>query len=365
MHVVLSGYYGFDNVGDEAILYSMILAIRKVQPETKITVLSQDPLLTERLYDVHAVKRSNFREVSRVIKASDGLISGGGSLMQDQTSMKSIPYYCGIIQLAKWHKKPVFIYAQGVGPVNQKLGKWIIRHTFNKTNSITVRDPASQNLLEEIGVVKQIELMPDPVLSIRLEQLQRNERERTIAVSVREWPTEVKYKEMMANSLDSLVQYGYEVIFVPMHGKQDKETSLEIARHMTEESSIFSPDSSLEEKIAIISEANLLIGMRLHSLIFAAIGNTPFLAISYDPKIDAFMEMFQQPVTGHVEKEDWDEMTLLDHAKHLLLDETNERRRLETMVGNYRRLALQTAEMALQTFSEKRKVKSWQIKRYS
>ncbi|RKQ34319.1 polysaccharide pyruvyl transferase CsaB [Oceanobacillus halophilus] len=365
MHVVLSGYYGFDNVGDEAILYSMILAIKKVQPDIKITVLSQDPLLTERLYDVHAVKRNQCKEVNRVIKESDGLISGGGSLMQDKTSMKSIPYYCGIIQLAKWHKKPVFIYAQGIGPVNSELGKWIIRHIFNKTDGITVRDQDSQNLLKEVGVEKKSILVPDPVLSILLDQLERNPKENTIAVSVRDWPTEIHYKEIIADCLDSLVQSGYDIIFVPMHGKQDQKASEDIANLMVKGSQMFPPDASLEEKIAVISEANLLIGMRLHSLIFAAIGNTPFIAISYDPKIDAFVEMFHQSVTGHVEKDDWNHESLLEHANRLLLDEANERERLDGLVSNYRKLALKTAEIALQTLSNERKESTWPIKKSS
>lgn len=155
MHVVLSGYYGFDNVGDDAILLSIIHSLKKWQHDIEITVLSNNPAATEQTYGVKAVNRWKMKEIRQLLKRADGLISGGGSLMQDQTGMKTIPYYAGVIQIAKWLKKPVFVYAQGMGPINHSLSKFIVRSVFNKVEQITVRDKASQSLLTEIGVRKR------------------------------------------------------------------------------------------------------------------------------------------------------------------------------------------------------------------
>jgi len=166
MHIVLSGYYGFDNVGDDAILLSIIQALKKWENDIEITVLSNNPTATEQTYGVKAVNRWKMKEIHQLLKTADGLISGGGSLMQDQTGMKTIPYYAGVIQIAKWLKKPVFVYAQGMGPINHSLSKLIVRKTFNKVEQITVRDKASQTLLTEIGVRKETKIVPDPVMGL-------------------------------------------------------------------------------------------------------------------------------------------------------------------------------------------------------
>lgn len=93
MHIVLSGYYGFNNIGDEAILYSIIQSLRRLEPEIDITVLSNNPEVTESLYQTKAVNRWNPAEILLALKQADGLISGGGSLFQDETGFKSVAYY--------------------------------------------------------------------------------------------------------------------------------------------------------------------------------------------------------------------------------------------------------------------------------
>ena len=140
-------------------------------PDIQITVLSENPEYTAKTYQVQAVKRDHFFQVRRVIKASDGLISGGGSLLQDKTSLKSIPYYAGIIQLAKRMKKPVFIYSQGIGPVSNKMCRWIVRKTLNQADGITVRDERSKKLLEKLGVKDSVTVVPDPVMGLELPEL--------------------------------------------------------------------------------------------------------------------------------------------------------------------------------------------------
>ena len=118
MRVLISGYYGFHNIGDEAILKSIITALRQEKPDIKITVLSNDIEHTKNTYNVDAINRWNVAKIYLELLKSDGLISGGGSLLQDVTSSRPITYYTAIMKLAKLARKPVFIYAQGVGPIS-------------------------------------------------------------------------------------------------------------------------------------------------------------------------------------------------------------------------------------------------------
>lgn len=351
MHVVLSGYYGFGNVGDEAILFAIIQSLRGQMPDIQITVLSENPEYTAKTYQVQAVKRDHFFQVRRVIKASDGLISGGGSLLQDKTSLKSIPYYAGIIQLAKRMKKPVFIYSQGIGPVSNKMCRWIVKKAINQADGITVRDERSKKLLEKLGVKDSVTVVPDPVMGLELPELSST-LQQMITVSVRNWHTKYPYKLKMARCLDQLARSGYNIVFVPMHGKRDEQASAEIAALMTEKSDISNPYATIEEKIELIGKSRLLIGIRLHSLIFAAITTTPFVALSYDPKIDAFAEICNQPVAGHIEGNHWTEFSLLDTITKVLNEEKQHRLELRNIVQRERQKAKETATLALETLTK-------------
>lgn len=358
MRVVLSGYYGFDNVGDEAILFSIISALRKLQKDIEIIVLSNNPEATERTYGVQAVNRWKMKEVSMAIKGADGLISGGGSLLQDQTSMKSIPYYSGIMQMAKMHKKPVFVYAQGMGPINKGISKLIVRNTLNKVDQITVRDEDSKKLLEDIGIKKSIGIVPDPVTGLDGSTFQSSWLESAgldnyITVSVRDWPSTVDYKQKICDSLDQLARNGETIVFIPMHGEHDAKTSKEFAETMKEKSLIAPADLSIEEKIAVIGHSQLLIGMRLHSLIFSSIFYTPFIAVSYDPKIDAFAKIAGQPIIGHVEQDNWNSNELYEEAVSILGNRVDAGATMKATIQPIQSQALDTAKMALDVFAKR------------
>lgn len=161
-------------------------------------------------------------------------------------------------------------------------------------------------------------------------------------VSVRDWPTDKPYKEKIAKCLDQLVRAGHSIVFVPLHGVNDKQTSEETAALMSEKSYISPVDASIEETIAIIGRSRLLIGMRLHSLIFSAVTNTPFIAISYDPKIDAFASVCEQQIAGHAEKDNWDETTLLNEVDSTLENGAMHQGLLQNKMVEFQRDALET-----------------------
>lgn len=178
--IIISGYYGFRNSGDEAVLQSILNALRKQSEAAGITltpvVLSIDPEWTTVTYGVESVHRMKLGEVRKAISESSGLISGGGSLLQDVTSSKTIPYYLAILKLAQWMGKPTFIYAQGVGPVNRKLFHPLIKSVFRKCAYVSVRDEQSRLLLQSMGLdTSKIDVVPDPVMGLTLPEDARTE----------------------------------------------------------------------------------------------------------------------------------------------------------------------------------------------
>ncbi|GJM73648.1 hypothetical protein HMSSN036_58640 [Paenibacillus macerans] len=171
--IVLSGYYGFRNSGDEAVLKSILLALEEEGltsgVDIKPVVLSNDPEWTRRTYGVEAVHRMKLSEVRKAIKSSNGLISGGGSLLQDATGVMTIPYYLGFIKLAQWMGKPTFVYAQGIGPVKRKFFRPLIAAVFRRCDYISVRDAESAALLRSMGLRGgNVEVVPDPVMGLTL-----------------------------------------------------------------------------------------------------------------------------------------------------------------------------------------------------
>jgi polysaccharide pyruvyl transferase CsaB len=353
MKLVLSGYYGFHNVGDEAILLSIITALRKVKKDCEITVLSNDPVFTEKEYGVQAVNRWQMKEVWKTLKQADGLISGGGSLLQDKTGMNSVLYYLGVVKMAQMVKKPTFVYAQGIGPVEQRINRLLIKWTLSKVNYVSVRDVESKQLLESIGVKKEIDLVPDPVLGFSYTprnggwlEGQGLDPKKVVTVSVREWHAKGNFKEKMATALDEVSRSGMSVVFIPMHGKHDDETSKEMMDKMENRTLVFPHDASIEEKMAVIGDSALLVGMRLHALIFSAITGTAMVGLSYDPKIDSFLQQANQPMVGHVDG-DWTAGDLSQLILHQYNHLEEEESKLIKAIGPLKQKAEATAEKVI------------------
>ncbi len=309
MKIALSGYYGFDNAGDEALLAAICHTIKGIEPRADFVVFSGSPEKTARLHNLRAVNRMNPWVIIRELFTCDLLISGGGSLLQDVTGPRSLPYYISIVALAKVMRKPVIFYAQGIGPINRNFSKFLMHTIANQVDYITLRDEDSRCLLQQLGVnCPPIKVTADPVFALEpaaadFEQMERLLREhgvippKLVGVSVRYWKALEGYQVELARVLDTLMGNDYQVVFIPMDYSHDLAESRRVADLMEKDAIIIDRCLSSMEHIALISNFDLLIGMRLHSLIFAANRGIPFAGISYDPKIDAFLKSFDlQPL---------------------------------------------------------------------
>ncbi|UPK43497.1 polysaccharide pyruvyl transferase CsaB [Paenibacillus pabuli] len=333
--LVISGYYGFNNSGDEAVLKSILTALEEESHRSNITiepiVLSGDPEWTTSMYGVRAVHRMKLKEVREAIKESDGLISGGGSLLQDATGLKSIPYYLGVIKLAQWLKKPTFIYAQGIGPVNRKMFNPMIRSVFKACKYVSVRDEQSAEYLRGLGLQwNQIHVVPDPVMGLPLPEVKAedvssvaiNAQEANvhtelpvIGVSVRFWESDRKELTAIAAGLKKLCsKKAVHLRFLPFHLPLDEQASrfvMEMLGDLGNKGSEVSITKDLTDPqlmLQEVSNCDVVIGMRLHSLIYAASQYVPPVGISYDPKIDQFMLRLDSECVGSTDALDGDKL---------------------------------------------------------
>jgi len=309
--ILISGYYGFDNAGDDSVLFGIISSLTKNDTSLEFSVLSNSPDKTINKFGVSAYNRWNLWDILHQIRKHDLLVMGGGSLLQDATSPRSVFYYLGIVMVAKLYRKPVVFYAQGIGPINKSISKRLIRYIVSKVDVITVRDYESGEDLKRIGVHKTPIVTADPAVTIPassidleigkeiLSQLNLT-GQRTIAISVRHWKKEDHYKKVLAEVADYFTKQGWSILFIPMQYPADVSSSKEIIKLMNHSAYVVDRPLDFKEIMSLIGNTRLILGMRLHSIIFAAVMNRPFVGISYDPKLDRFVERVDMATAGHI-----------------------------------------------------------------
>jgi len=308
MNFVISGYYGFDNSGDDALLLSIINGIKEKYFDANITVLSRKPEKTNKTYslvNVNAINRYNIFSLISSIKKCDVLISGGGTLIQDATSTKSLLYYLGVIKLAQIFRKKVMVYANGIGPLTSFKNIEITKKILNNVDVITLRDEKSYEELKHIGVTEpKIELTADPAFLLKqnengakiLETYSVPSDKKLMCVSVREWKNSPKnFTDIMAEFCDLVYEkFDIYTILLPMQESRDFAISSEIKEKMKNKSTIIAQKYPVQSVLSIINEMYICVGMRLHTLIYSASCLVPTIGIAYDPKVSGFMEYINE-----------------------------------------------------------------------
>lgn len=358
MKIALSGYYGFNNSGDEALLSAITTTIKRIEPGAEFVVFSGSPGQTARLHGLKAVNRVNPVAVIRELLKSELLISGGGSLFQDVTGPFSLPYYISIVALAKFLKKPVIFYAQGVGPIQRSWSRYLMNKVANRVDLITLRDGASRDLLKEIGVIRPpVKITADPVFS--LEPAPRDYEnmknllnqycpgaEKIAGISVRKWPPLADKLPELARMLDMLKKDGFSIVFIPLDYPSDLAESRSMADRMKESAQVVEQKLTSQEHAALMAQMQIMIGMRLHSLVFAANQSVPFAGISYDPKVDAFLSLFgQKPLQG--------DASAMKLQLEEILNDVNAREKNHKIARELKTRAVETAYLALSLVNKK------------
>jgi polysaccharide pyruvyl transferase CsaB len=300
---LLSGYYGFGNLGDEALLQVIVERLRARWPACAVDVLSGDPAGTVKAYGVDATPRMDLGRVRAAVDRADVVLSGGGGLLQNVTSLKSLVYYAGVIRAAVRAGKPTMIFAQSIGPLDF-WGRHIVRAFCKGIATATVRDERSRALLASLLPGVPVERSADPVfllepadepLDLAAEGLAGDDGPLVI-VSVRKWQGSEATSRALAGVVDLLAaKYDARVAFLPMGGPPDAEVATTIIRRCAS-TPVLLPEYPLGHAAQVIGRASLVIGMRLHALIIAARLGIPFLALPYDPKVTALLEDLRYPV---------------------------------------------------------------------
>ncbi len=324
INLLIAGYHGYGNCGDEAILQAMTTNIRKMAADVNITALSYRPDFTKTEYGINSVQRFNIPQVLSAIRQSDIILSGGGTLLQNGTSTRSLLYYLSIIKAAKHFKKRVMLYANGIGPVMGRLNRRLVKSVVDTVDVITLREKLSEQDLRSIGVTNpNVTVTADPafklesIASVEAEELLKAEGipsdGQRVAVCVRAW-SKAQYGDdyvvKIARVCDDIVKSGKNVVLLPMEFPKDIEISGRVCSAMKQKSYMLEKRYTPEQILGIIGRFDLMISMRLHSLIFAAVQNVPMVGIIYDPKIEYYLRELDMPEGGDVRSERLDSVKI-------------------------------------------------------
>lgn len=355
--IIISGYYGLGNSGDEALLESIVKDLRSINPDVTITALSGNAKLTEKLYGIKTINRFNVFSILREFKSARLLLSGGGTLIQDATSTKSLLYYLGIISLAKKMGLKTMLYANGMGPIKDKNVKKV-KSVLNKTDLITLRESTSLEEIERCEItLPKVVVTADPAFNLTASPKERaheifseysiNSCDKVVAVSVRESSNApLDFETQMAQALDMIAENGYLPVFIPMQRSADLGISLRIAAKMKEPSRVIDRELSVCDMLAVIGECSIACGMRLHMLIFASVMNVPMAGIAYDPKIKGFMEYMHQK--NYVNLKDFNAEAFMKVSGDVLKNSESLRENLMVALAPIREKARKNAILALE-----------------
>ena len=312
--VTLCGAYGQKNTGDDAILESIVRNLRSHDPDTPVTIMSRTPKETAKANRVGSIQTFNPTAYRKAMRSSRLFIAGGGSLIQNVTSHRSLWFYLHVLKSAKKLGCRVMMYGCGIGPVTGSKDRKMAADVLNGyVDTITLREDSSLDELRALGVTRpKIVLSADPAINVPCPDGLETDAIMTsaglepggryIGFALRQWPG---FSEK-AGDLAAAADYAYEKyallpVFIPINSKEDIQPSELVCSKMKSPHILLPPMDSSSEITALLSRMHILVSMRLHGLILASGRAVPLVGLSYDPKVDAFMKYMGLDNLMHLE----------------------------------------------------------------
>jgi len=313
--VVICGAYGKGNSGDDAILKAIVGEMREIDPDMSICVLSRTPKKTAKTHRVKSVYTFNIPKVIKMMKKSSVYINGGGSLMQDVTSNRSLWFYLYTLMQAKKQGMRVIMYGCGIGPISKEKNRKLAGRVISEcAEVITLRESTSKDELTSLGVsTDNVVLAADPAFSLSAADDRRIDsamlecnippRGEYICFSLRPWKNMDKLTDVFSKACEyAYERYGYVPVFVPIEGEYDLAVERAIAGKLSCPYHLLKCVDEPEVLIGVMSRMRAVIGMRLHSLIFATVSGVSLGGVVYDKKVSGFLDYIGE--NNYVDLED-------------------------------------------------------------
>ena len=305
--VLVCGAYGRGNAGDDAILEAIVREMRQLDPDLPLWVLSRRPKETRLTYRVNAIYTFNVPRFLRRMGRIRLYINGGGSLMQDATSRRSLWFYLFTIWAAKVRGNPVIMYGCGIGPIQYPSNRRLCARILQKrVDVITLRDTHSKTELENMGVTNpRVILAADPTVILPaaepatvdglLESAKLDPEGNYIGFTLRPWTGFEAKADIFAQAADYAFEaYGLTPVFLPIERRLDLPAAQQVARRMKAPHYLLDETGSSSHTIGLFARMKVVVSMRLHALVFSAGQGVPLVGVVYDPKVSSFLNYIGQ-----------------------------------------------------------------------
>ena len=323
--VLICGAYGRGNAGDDAILEAIVREMRQLDPDLPLWVLSRRPKETRLTYRVNAIYTFNVPRFLRRMGKIRLYINGGGSLMQDATSRRSLWFYLFTIWAAKVRGNPVIMYGCGIGPIQYPSNRRLCAKVLQKrVDVITLRDTHSKTELEDMGVTHpKVILSADPTVILPaadpatvdgiLESAKLDPAGSYIGFTLRPWTGFEAKAEIFAQAADyAYEKYGLTPVFLPIERRLDLPAAQQVAKRMKAPHYLLDETGSSAHTIGLFARMKVVVSMRLHALVFSAGQGVPLVGVVYDPKVSSFLSYIGQDLYTELNK-----LTLADLKGHI------------------------------------------------
>ena len=296
---LLCGYYGEHNIGDDALLQALLHAL---PAEAKPCITAADQQQVQQRFGVSTCDRRRLRSTLSALADCDGLILGGGSLLQDSTSWRSLLYYAALILTARLQRKPVILWAQGLGPLRRRRSRLLVGRLLPLVAAASWRDHQSAALAQQLAGANRgtDPVGADPVWT--LPPMHWRGRGGPIVLAWRSSGllTEEGWRVLLEALAELAERNDRPVLWLPLHDAQDGGLLQRLQEQGLLPATLAARSREIrlrrpEELMAQASAAGLVLAMRLHGLILAARAGAPVAALSYDPKVAAAAEALGCP----------------------------------------------------------------------
>ncbi len=313
--VLICGAYGKGNAGDDAILEAIVAQMQDIDPDMPLYVLSRTPKKTMQRYRIGACHTFHFLKFLRIMGKTRLYISGGGSLIQDVTSSRSLHYYLTSIILAKWRGNKILMYGCGIGPVNRPANRRRAGSVINRyVDRICLREARSAEELKAMGVSRPpITLAADPALILPPAPADKidshmltcgmDPQGKYVLFALRPWPG---FSDKIPVFTEA-AQYAYEAlgltpVLFAVEPNRDLPAVQQVADRLACPHHVLASPENGGLIIGLLSRMHIALSMRLHALIFAAASGVPLIGVVYDHKVSAFLDYLGQSLYTDLDK---------------------------------------------------------------
>ncbi len=318
MKILISGWYGYENIGDEIILYAIHNRYKKIHKNAEIIGCSSNPKYTFNQLGIKSIqqipvgKRELLKSIFNLsifkvlfhLVTCDLFILGGGGFLSDW-QIEAPKDWLRKIKLVKIinPQVKVHVFGIGAGPFISDSGKNYVKNKLEKyADEITVRDYRSYYELKSIcKISKNINIEIDPVAKY-FNYSKKFDEEFDLCLIVKDNFTSKYWSDPINNKKRSLLFECYKKIInlsqakkinllvISLHSNHETEILCYLEKIAYENMTIIK-SNNVFEIIDLIAKSSKVISMRLHGNILAYVLNKPFLPIVYHFKTYEFLKM--------------------------------------------------------------------------